>query len=207
MHQEIPKYERIALDIAYSIYHGDWEEGEKVKGRSTLAGKYSVSPETIRRAMKLLSDMKVVEVIDKIGIYIKSKEKAHAFIQEFQSKNQILNLKENIKKLTKQKQAMEQTIMENVDSIIEYSIQLRNIGIIYPLELKVNAKSHIIGRTIGDTRFWNHTGATIIGINREGHLFLSPGPHMVFRENDVILYVGNVENIAERVNEYVNKEA
>ncbi|KUO70515.1 MAG: hypothetical protein APF77_09950 [Clostridia bacterium BRH_c25] len=203
-HMEIPKYEKIALDIAYSIYHGDFKEGEKVKGRSTLSGKYNVSPETIRRAIKLLSDMDVVEVVDKIGISIKSKDKAHGFIQEYQAKSQLMNLSESIGDLFRKKQVMEQRIVEQLNSLVEHSVQLRNIGIIYPLELRIDGKSHIIGQTIGSTKFWYHTGATIIGIRRNDHLFLSPGPDMIFQENDNILYVGNVENISDKVNEFVN---
>lgn len=204
IHQEIPKYEKIALDIAYSIYHGDLEEGDKVKGRSTLSGKYNVSPETIRRALKLLSEMNVVEVVDKSGIIIKSREKAHGFIQEYQAKSQIMNLNESISDLFRRKQSMEQRIVEQLNSLMEHSVQLRNIGIIYPLELRIDGKSHIIGQTIGSTKFWYNTGATIIGIKRNGHLFLSPGPDMIFEENDNILYVGNVENISDKVNEFVN---
>lgn len=61
----IAKYEKIALDIAYSILNDEWEVGEMVKGRSTLSGKYSVSPETIRRALKLLEELQVVNVVEK----------------------------------------------------------------------------------------------------------------------------------------------
>jgi len=204
IHQRTPKYEKIALDIAYSIYHGDLEEGKNVKGRSTLAGKYNVSPETVRRAIKLLSDMDVVEVIDKIGISIKSKEKAHGFIQEYQAKSQIVNLNGSISDLFRKKQVMEQRIVEQLNSLMEHSVQLRNIGIIYPLELRINDTSHIIGQTIGSTKFWYNTGATIIGIKRNEHLLLSPGPDMIFQKNDTILYVGNIENISDKVNAFVN---
>ena len=38
-----PRYEKIALDIANAIYKGAYEEGEKLYGRSTLAGTYNVS--------------------------------------------------------------------------------------------------------------------------------------------------------------------
>ena len=39
---KVPKYEKIALDIAFSIANGEWKVGEMVTGRSTLAGKYAV---------------------------------------------------------------------------------------------------------------------------------------------------------------------
>ncbi|NLZ92332.1 MAG: GntR family transcriptional regulator, partial [Clostridiales bacterium] len=184
---KVPKYEKIALDIAYSIANGEWKEGEMVTGRSTLSGKYSVSPETIRRSLALLEELQVITVIEKKGVLIKSKEAANTFIKEYQSKDRILSMREEIAKLMEQKKAIEESVMERLDSIIEQAMLLRNIGIIYPLELKIPEKSHLVGKSIGEVRFWNHTGATIIGINRSGHLYLSPGPKMKFYSNDIIL--------------------
>lgn len=201
----IAKYEKIALDIAYSIYNDEYKTGEMIKGRSTLAGKYSVSPETIRRALALLEELQVVSVIEKKGILIKSKEAANTFIKECQSKDRILSLREDIMKLMEEKKNIEKMVLERLDTIIEQAMLLRNIGIIYPLELKINEKSHLIGKSIGEVRFWEHTGATIIGINRSGHLYLSPGPKLVFYANDIILYVGNDTNISEKVEKFVNQ--
>jgi len=203
--EAIAKYEKIALDIAYSIMNDEWKVGEIVKGRSTLSGKYSVSPETIRRALKLLEEFNVVGVIEKKGILIKSKDAANTFIKEHQTKDRILSLREDILKLAEEKSAIEKMILERLDTIIEQAMLLRNIGIIFPLELKISEGSHLIGKSIGEVRFWNHTGATIIGINRGGHLYLSPGPKMVFYSNDIILYVGNDANISEKVDKYVNR--
>ncbi|MEA4848714.1 MAG: TrkA C-terminal domain-containing protein [Clostridiaceae bacterium] len=104
-----------------------------------------------------------------------------------------------------EKKAIEKSVFERLDSVIEQAMLLRNIGIIYPLELKIPEKSHLIGKSIGEVRFWNHTGATIIGINRSGHLYLSPGPKLIFFVNDIILYVGNEAEISEKVKKYVNR--
>lgn len=201
--RNLSRYEKIALDIAYSIYNGEFNEGELIKGRSTLSVRYSVSSETIRRSIKLLNDMKVLESIDKVGVKILSQKNAHLFIQEFQSKNQILLLREQINSLAKERESINQEILHRVDSIIEQSIALRNIGIVYPLEHKIEHSCHIIGQTIGQIRFWEHTGATIIGINRDGKLYLSPGPNHIFELNDTILYVGNVENISDIVTKFI----
>ncbi len=203
--EAVAKYEKIALDIAYSIVNEEWKAGEMVKGRSTLSGKYCVSPETIRRALKLLEELQVVTVLEKKGILIKSKEAANTFIKEYQSKDRILSIREDIIKLMDEKRAIEKQVFERMDSIIEQAMLLRNIGIIYPLELKISENSHLIGKSIGEVRFWDHTGATIIGINRSGHLYLSPGPKMVFYANDMILYVANDTNISDKVDKYVNR--
>ena len=45
---ESPVYQQIAVDIASKIASGKYPVGEKIKGRTTLAGYYNVSPETIR---------------------------------------------------------------------------------------------------------------------------------------------------------------
>ncbi len=197
------KYEKIALDIAYSIVNDEWKMGDIIKGRSTLSGKYSVSPETIRRALKLLEELQVVEVIEKKGMLIKSKTAAVAYIKEYQSKDHVLSLRENIAKMIEEKRMIEDNMLVKLDKLIEEAVLLKNVGIIYPLEFKIPEGSPLIGRSIGDIRFWEHTGATIIGINRTGELVLSPGPKLVFFEGDVVFYVGNSPGNSERVNKFI----
>ena len=59
----MPIYQKIALDIANKIYTGEVEENSILYGRSVLAGKYNVSPETVRRSVKILEDIGVVKSI------------------------------------------------------------------------------------------------------------------------------------------------
>ena len=61
------QYLQIALDLAGRIARGELAEGSRIYGRSVMASEYSVSPETIRRALRLLADMKVVEVRPQSG--------------------------------------------------------------------------------------------------------------------------------------------
>ncbi|SHJ86058.1 TrkA C-terminal domain-containing protein [Paramaledivibacter caminithermalis] len=198
-----PKYIKIALDIAYRIHNGDLKEGSKVSGRSTLASKYNVSPETIRRSIALLKDMNVVEVTEKSGILIVSKKQAYQFIQNFNTKDNVSKLVNKTRKLIIQKKELEEHIEENITSIIEYSSQLRNIGLMYPFELKIPKNSHIIGKTIGNTSFWQNTKATILGIKRNDKLIISPGPYLDFREDDIILFVGTNE-VLQNVENFIN---
>ncbi|NMB03507.1 MAG: GntR family transcriptional regulator, partial [Tissierellia bacterium] len=67
------RYEKIALDIAYSIWKEEYKVGDIIKGRSTLSGKYGVSSETIRRAVKLLEEAEAVSVEERVGILVTSK--------------------------------------------------------------------------------------------------------------------------------------
>ncbi len=198
-----PKYIKIALDIAYRIYNDDLKVGSKVSGRSTLSSKYNVSPETIRRSMTLLKDANIVKVTEKSGISIVSKTHAYRFIQNFKTKDNISRLQDETNKLIQQKNEIEENIEENINSIIEYSTQLRNIGLIYPFELEIPKDSPIIGNTIASTSFWQNTKATILGIKRDDQLIISPGPHLTFRESDIILFVG-ADGILQNVEIFIN---
>ena len=201
---KVARYEKIALDIAYSILNEEWKVGDMIKGRSTLSGKYSVSPETIRRAIKLLEELLVVEVIEKKGILIKSKTGAEAFIKEHHSKDRILSLKEDISRMIEEKRVIEDTVLSRLDALIEEAVIMKHVGIIHPLEFKIPESSHLIGKSIGEVKFWASTGATIIGINRHGQLLLSPGPKMMFFEGDIVYYVGNASENIDRVEKYVH---
>ena len=80
-----PVYQLIALDVAQDIAEGRYQPGEKVRGRSTLAGKYNVSPETVRRAMSMLQDMEILEMRQGSGIYIRDVAKATRFVEKFRA--------------------------------------------------------------------------------------------------------------------------
>ncbi len=79
---DVPIYRKIALDLAGRICSGEIREGTRMFGRSTLAGEYNVSPETIRRAVNLLEDMNVVVSSHGSGIYVSSVSSAYAFIEK-----------------------------------------------------------------------------------------------------------------------------
>ena len=67
-------YKQIAVDIAAKVVSGKYQPGQKIRGRSALASQYNVSPETVRRAVFLLSQVGVLEVRQGSGITILSVE-------------------------------------------------------------------------------------------------------------------------------------
>ena len=200
-----PAYLKIALDIASRIVNGDFIEGKKLSGRSTLVGIYNVSPETIRRSIALLQDMDVVVVEEKSGITIKSKTNAGSFIEKFKTKNEFATIKHDIYSIIEEKKELESKLENKINDLIEFATQLRNVGLIVPYESLVEPNSLIIGKTLGELNFWNNTGATIIGVKREGKLYLSPGPYLAIKNGDIIVYVGESE-VIENVNNYITSQ-
>jgi K+/H+ antiporter YhaU regulatory subunit KhtT len=199
-----PMYRQIALDIAGRICRGEFKEGERVFGRSILAGEYNVSPETVRRAMFLLEDMKVVQVNQGSGIFIQSKQRAYNFMQRFQNKESINSLRSHIKTLIDLKKKIDDELNQVLSQIIDYSDRFKNIDSITPLEIELPSDSHIIGKNANDVKFWQNTGATIVGIRRKGQLILSPGPYIGFEKGDTILVVGEM-GVDERIDQFIRK--
>lgn len=197
-----PRYIRIAIDIANRIITEELKEKQKIKGRSTLAGEYNVSPETIRRSMALLSDLEVVEVLPNSGIIIKSKEKAHDFISKFSSKENISTLRINIKNLIEERNKINDEIEMDLDLILEQFSKIKSARLIQHHKIKIQDGSFVIGKTISELKFWNNTGATILGIQRGNELLVSPGPYFAFEKEDLIIFVG-AEDVDLRVAKFI----
>lgn len=200
-HEQHPRYIRIAIDIANRIVNDGLKENQKIKGRSTLAGEYNVSPETIRRSMALLSDMEVVEVLHHSGIIIKSKEKAYEFINKFSSKENIDYLRSDINKLINERNKINDDIQEKLDLLLEQFFSFKSNRIIQQHEYQVKNDSWIIGKMISEIKFWQNTGATIIGIRRNKETLVSPGPYFAFEKEDNIIFAGS-DNVYVRVEKF-----
>lgn len=186
----LPIYHKIALDIANKIHIGDIQEGSLLRGRSSLAGTYNVSPETIRRAMKVLEDLEVVCSVKGKGILVLSSEKACSFLNKNQNITNISSYRLNLQQLLASKAKLENEIVDNINKIIDYSSRLSNINPLVPFEFKITNECKFIGKTAGEIKFWQHTSATIVGVKRNGNLIVSPGPYIEFKENDILLVVG-----------------
>lgn len=195
---QIPTYERIAIDLANRIYDGQFKVGEKIHGRSTLASEYKVSPETIRRAIKILEDVEIVHSAKGSGIVISSKENAFKYINRFSNIESVKDLEKQMNVLIQERGTLEDQLMETLKKIMDYSGKLRHTNPLAPIEIEILPDSSHIGKTISEVKFWQNTGGTVVGMKRKGELIISPGPYAVIMEGDILLIIGD-EKIYERV--------
>lgn len=203
--KRMPVYIKIALDVAGKIYNGNYTQGQKLKGRSTLAGEYNTSPETVRKAMSLLRDMKVVDIQQGSGIYIRSKKEAYSFLERFSNKENLDALRKQLKELMKEKREIELKINELIEKIVDHSERFKNTVSFNPIEIQITSDSHLIGKTIKEINFRNHTGCTIIGIKREEYMIMSPGPSEILEDGDILLVLGDMSYI-DAIYNYMNKK-
>jgi K+/H+ antiporter YhaU regulatory subunit KhtT len=199
------RYEQIALDIAQRIGRGEYREGQKLSGRSLLAGTYNVSPETIRRSIALLQNIGVVEAITGSGIIIKSSTLAREYLAEYNERQEIITLRNRINNTLNQRRQLDIELEKELSKLLEYAFQkasfLQQIE-----EIVVNGNSWMIGRTIADTNMRSRTGATVMAIIRNGHEIFSPPADFTLQENDMLIIVGNT-GAKELAKELINEIA
>lgn len=198
-----PNYIKIAVDIAHRIINNEFLEGSKITGRTTLVSIYNVSPETIRRSLALLKDMNVVTINEKSGIIINNKTYAKEFLNKFKTKSDFTHLNSDTFDLIKKRKDIDNKLEKNINAIIEFATQLRNVGSIIPFESIVEENSIAVDKSIGELDFWHNTKATIIAVKRDGDLFLSPGPYFKIHSHDIVVYVGE-DSVLETVKNYIS---
>jgi K+/H+ antiporter YhaU regulatory subunit KhtT len=197
-------YRSIALDIAQRIINDEFPEGTKLSGRSLLASQYNVSPETIRKAISILKEEKVVDVSQGKEITILSIQKAYYFIEHCKNSESVYSLRQDAEILLKKKREMDRHLEGILKDIITYSDRLRNLTPYNPVEIEVIANSHVVTQKISDIKLWQHTGATIVAIRRGTEIIISPGPSAIIQTGDRIVVVGD-SNVLERTTAYINK--
>ena len=143
----VPIYQKIALDLANKIHTGDIKEGSTLYGRSILAGKYNVSPETIRRAIKLLEDINIVESIKGKGVTVLSSDNALSFIKKYEDITNISSYKSNLYRLLENKAKIDNDIILTLNKILDYSDRLEVINPLVPIQFTVESHCKWIGKT------------------------------------------------------------
>lgn len=199
-----PIYSQIALDIALRISNGELKESTKVYGRSVMASEYGVSPETIRRAIKLLEDMKIVEIKQNSGSLILSAENAKEYVAKFGERNDIRVYQKNLNELLDQQEALCHQIADVAGSIVRINEKFSKSSPFGSYEVKIPKTSKLVNKTIGDCMFWQQTAATIIAIRRGKNIILSPGPYAVFLVDDIIIFIGDIKCV-EAVGTFINQ--
>lgn len=199
---EKPVYQQIAIDLANRIANDELPLGSKIYGRSKLAGEYKVSPETIRRAMILLEDMDIVEVNQGSGIIVKSRDGAFKYIEKFKVLESMNSLKNDLLNLNKEKRIIDDKLELTINKILDFSQKFKSTNPFAPLEIKILKNAKIINKSISEVKFWQNTGATIVGIRRKHKMILSPGPYAIFLPDDVIVVIAE-ESVYERINKFL----
>lgn len=188
------RYRKVAADIAAKVVDRQYQAGDRIYARSSIASHYSVSPETARRAVALLSDMGVVEVVKGSGVIIKSSENARKFLKQSMEIDTLIELKRAVINMAHALAKEAERIKTTVEHLVEQADQFRSLNPFVPYEIMIPLGAVCVGKTLSFLRFWQTTRATVIAIRRDGILRLSPGPDEPLEEDDVLYYIGDADS-------------
>ncbi len=200
----LSRYEQIAVDIAQKIVNGKYKVGQKLSGRSLLAGTYNVSPETIRRSIALLQNIGVVEAVTGSGIIVKSTGLAHEYLAEYNERRNIINLRNRINDMLNKRRQLDMELEKELSKLVETAFQKSSI-LQQIEEVPLPTESWMIGRTIADANIRTITGATVVAVNRGQEEIFSPPAEMTLQGNDILVIVGT-GGAKERVKILINKK-
>jgi K+/H+ antiporter YhaU regulatory subunit KhtT len=197
-----PRYQIIATDIASKIVDRHYKVGEKIYTRSVLASQYGVSSETARKAISILSHFDIVETIKGSGVIIKSYENAIKFVKNHQEIQSVNNLKKEILESAERQKKENEFLHERLSKLIDRTERFTSISPFVPFEIKITTKTPHINKTISEINFWHNTSATIIAIERNNELIISPGPYAGLLEDDIFYFIGDSDSNV-RVNQFI----
>lgn len=158
----LTQYTRIAISLAERIASGQLKEGDKLSGRSKLSPEYNVSPETIRRTLRLLADMKVVEVKEQSGVYVLSADNARRYLHNFADQTDIRGKQQQLKELLVRQEHLNRQMAALCRDILDETSQTPDALPNYYCRIPDDWPHS--GTTVGALRFWQATGATIVAI-------------------------------------------
>lgn len=187
----LTQYTRIAISLAERIASGQLNEGDKLSGRSKLSPEYNVSPETIRRTLRLLADMKVVEVKEQSGVYVLSADNARRYLHNFADQTDIRGKQQQLKELLVRQEHLNRQMAALCRDILDETSQTPDALPNYYCRIPDDWPHS--GTTVGALRFWQATGATIVAIRRGLSYIVSPGPYAELYAGDAVIFVGGVK--------------
>lgn len=81
MTESLPAYQQIKQYILQTIHSGQWRTGTAIPAETRLAKQFSVSRMTVNRALKELSEEKVLERRQGSGTFVAQQQFNHTFVE------------------------------------------------------------------------------------------------------------------------------
>ena len=178
------------MDIASRIQNHEYREGDRLFGRSSLAGLYKVSPETIRRAVALLHSRGVVAAMAGSGVVILSEDAATKYLEESRLSSVLRGLEEEIAALIAERRRLDQRLEEAIDKVVHYTTgaitTMRHVE-----EIVIPQHSFLVGQSLLSADLRTKIGITVIGIVRGKEELFSPPADTELKASDVLIVVGS----------------
>jgi K+/H+ antiporter YhaU regulatory subunit KhtT len=188
------RYINIAVDIATRIARGEYREGQRIFGRSSLAGRYNVSPETVRRALAILEERGIVELQAGIGVTIISKPNAESYLAEYNQRQILSDIQWRLHHYLDERSRLDNEIARLTDELLDYTFKMAT-RLQRIQELRVESDSPLVGKSLGEIQFRSLTGGTVLAVQRYTKEIVSPEADTIIQTGDVLTVIAPPEAI------------
>lgn len=113
-------YVHVAVDIARRVASREYQEGQRISGRSTLSGLYKVSPETIRKAVALLEDWGILKAQPGSGVWILSKTRVEDFLRWVDEEKGFREAIARLSRLMEERRRLDREMEQLVEKIVGF---------------------------------------------------------------------------------------
>ena len=126
------------------------------------------------------------------GAVVLSADSAAGTSKNFAEDAEVHSLRRQLKDLLAESAEVNRRMAETVSALVKGQDTFAAAGQPLPnYEVTIPKDSPLIGRSIGELKFWQATGGTIVAIRRGQTVILSPGPYAELYGGDVIILVGS----------------
>jgi len=191
LQQKEARYQSIANEIAKRIVSHQLEEGDKLRGRSMLASEFNVSSETVRKAMRLLANLGVVEVKPRSGIFVVSRRAAEMYVEQYRRQSETYRLFRDTIELLEESERTQRLLQRHIKRLLETS---KNE--VFPFDFftfRLEPTDRHLGSNLKEIQFWNETAGLVLAIEMDGQLYQAPNPKMPLEAGQVLYILGGNE--------------
>jgi DNA-binding transcriptional regulator YhcF (GntR family) len=200
--EHISRYEEIAYLIAKRIVSGDIKENDKLRGRSLLSSEYNVSSETVRKAMLLLSNHQVVDVKERSGIYVTSRDHAKAYVKHFEHHEVRKSIAEETQMLLDESLSINQKLQKKFKQIVS-SYEKDVFPFVY-FTCRISEDHPFLGHSFESLKIYDKAKGLIIAYEFDGALYQIPNPKTTLKA-EMTLYILGDKQVKEKVFAYFNQ--
>lgn len=143
----------------------------------------------MRRALRLLADMKVVEVKEQSGVYILSADNARRYLHLCAGRTDLQEKQRRLRRLLAQQEQLHRQVTELCTAILDETGRTPESLPNYSCRIPETWAGS--GKTVGELQFWQQTGATIGRHPPQPRLHRFPRPLCRAVRGDSIVYVGD----------------
>ncbi|MGS0971718.1 MAG: winged helix-turn-helix domain-containing protein [Candidatus Izemoplasmataceae bacterium] len=198
----VPVFEQIAYELACKIKNNELTHNQKIRGRSIIASEFSVSSETVRKALAILEKNGVVDIKEQSGAYVKSKAEAVKYIAMHHQNVETEKRFEEIDLLLKESMTLQKTLQTQFKQIKKNNDVHKSVLPINTFSIKVKQYDAFLYDDFSIDEFEHIVGGNIFGVVRKDAIISGIKREFNFLLNDEVFISGG-ESVKQKTLSFI----